>query len=163
MRFTTLLATLFIGSLPVLSSLGCGHPHKEYVSSVKLNRVTVVHTDDKGEPVSTDVEVHWKECPGEQVQVMRSGKEFSKCMQKHKAGDNVLVKVLWEWDDHGHYDWHIIEVGGCAAPPVDDDDSSFDQIQECQPSVQHDAVVGFHCDRLPEGELLDKCPWFKRQ
>jgi hypothetical protein len=54
-------------------------------------------------------------------------------------------------------------MGDCDAPPVDDDDSSFDMIEECVPSIQHDAVVGFHCDRVPEGELLEKCPWFKRK
>ncbi len=162
MRLPIILPTLVLFPL-LVASPGCRPEHKEFVSSVTLNRISVVERDDKGNAVSTDVELRWKECPGEQLQLMRSGKEFSECMKKHKPGETAVVKVLWEWDEHGHYDWHVIDVGGCPAPPVDDDDSSFDQIQECVPSIQHDAVVGFHCDRLPEGELLEKCPWFRRQ
>jgi hypothetical protein len=143
---------------------GC-HGENEYQSKVKIQRIEVVETDASGKPLSTDVQFFWHECPGHQEQTMRSGNEFSACMQKYKAGQEVPVKIHWEWDEHGHYDFHVIDVGGCKAPPVDDDDSSFDTLADCVPSVQHEATVGFHCDKVPErdSELVKKCPWFRVQ
>lgn len=142
---------------------GCHAKPQTFDSQARLRRIEVVHRDDANSPVSTDVDIEWITCPGIQWQTVRSGQAFSTCIQKHKVADTVPVKVLWEWDDHGNYDWHVVEIGGCKAPPVDDDDSSFDSIGECVPSKQHDAVVGFHCDVEPEGELVAKCPWFRKR
>jgi hypothetical protein len=153
------------GALPIAAALlcGCHGSPKEYQANITIARLQVVHRDDQGAPLSTDIDIHWKDCPGDQRQTMRSGKEFSACMARYKVGQTVPVKVVHEWDVHGHYDWHVIDVGGCAAPPVDDDDSSFESVEDCVPSVQHDAVVGFHCNKQPEpgSELVAKCPWFK--
>jgi hypothetical protein len=135
---------------------------KTYESRVSITHLAVVQRGPGGEALSTDVGFVWADCPGQQSQMLRSGAEFSGCARKLKVGETVPVKVLWEWDEHGHYDWHVIEVGGCSAPPVDDDDSSFESVRECVPILQHDHEVGFHCNRVPEGELLQKCPWFKR-
>jgi hypothetical protein len=158
---TFLFLSLLVAAAPALA--GCHSSSRTFDANVRIKRIETVHSDDKGKPISTDVDMVWHECPGDQRQTMRSGREFSSCIHKYKTDDVVPAKVVWEWDEHGHYDHHVVELGGCKAPPVDDDDSSFDSIAECVPSIQHDAVVGFHCDRLPEGELAQKCPWFKRE
>jgi len=142
--------------------MGCRNKPVTYQSRVRVQRAIVVATDEQKNPISADVTFTWADCPGEQRQTVRSGKALAACIPKLRPGETVPVTVVWEVEDHGGYDWHVIEIAGCQIPPVDDDDSSFESVQDCHPSTQHDAVLGFHCDRLPEGELLEKCPWFRR-
>lgn len=145
------------------TAIGCHAKPVSYQSNVRIQRVVVVSTDAQHSPTSADVSFVWAECPGEQRQTVRSGKALAACLPKLHVGDTVPVTVLWEREDHGGFDWHVVELAGCAIPPVDDDDSSFESIQDCHPSTQHDAVLGFHCDRVPKGELIERCPWFRRE
>ena len=155
-HFVALAATL-------LAAPGCRSKEATFDSRVRIDRVEIVGRDEQRNPVSVDVSLSWVECPGTQRQSIRSGRALAQCLPKLGKGEVVPVRVIWEKEDHGGYDWHVVEIAGCAIPPVDDDDSSFESIQDCHPSIQHGAVLGFHCDRLPEGELLEKCPWFRRQ
>ena len=43
------------------------------------------------------------------------------------------------------------------------DARSYEVVQECSDVVVNGLKAGFHCDRKPNRELLDKCPWFARQ
>jgi hypothetical protein len=150
----------------VLSTLlaSCHSGPKTFDSNVTVERLDVVHRDNMGAPVSTDVSLVWASCVGAPRERLRGGQAFSSCIGKQTAaGATVPVKVLWEWDDHAHYDWHVIELAGCKVERVDDDDSSYDMVAECRPAKEHDAVVGFHCDRTPEGEMIQQCPWFRRE
>jgi hypothetical protein len=95
------------------------------------------------------------------------------------------VKDDYHWDHKGFYDWDVTEMGGCKRPPDDDDQSSFDTVQECEPIVVNgveegfkcnridtvqecEPIVvngveeGFKCNRIPQKALLKKCPWFAR-
>jgi hypothetical protein len=72
------------------------------------------------------------------------------------------VKDDYHWDHKGFYDWDVTEMGGCKRPPDDDDQSSFDTVQECEPIVVNGVEEGFKCNRIPQKALLKKCPWFAR-
>jgi hypothetical protein len=53
-------------------------------------------------------------------------------------------------------------MGSCKRPPDDDDLSSFDTVQECEPILVNGVNEGFKCNRIPNKDLLKKCPWFAR-
>lgn len=141
---------------------GCKAKPKMYDAKVKLNRVSPIRYAADGKAADTDVEFDWFQCPGEQVEIIRGDAAFAECMKKYKVGDEVAVKVDYHWDKAGHYDWDITEMGGCKRPPDDDDLSSFDTVQECEPIVVNGVNEGFKCARIPNKELLKKCPWFAR-
>ena len=155
-------AVLGLMAIALVASIGCHGRPTTHEARVKILKVHVVAADADGRARSTDVEFAWADCPGTQRQAMRSGAAFSACVSKLKPGDLVPVKVIREWEEKGYYDWHVVEIAGCPAPPVDDDDSSFELVSECHDTLQMDAVVGFHCNRVAEGELIQQCPWFKR-
>src|SRR5436305_1295934 len=112
--------------VPLVFLLGCRESRKEYTSVVQIARLDIVHSDDKGNTVTADVEVEWTDCPGEQREVVRGDGAFAACLQKHKIGEKLAVKVDWQWDDAGLYDWDILEIAGCKRTPEAHDDSSFD-------------------------------------
>lgn len=157
---SVVVALAFAGVVVALP--GCKAKAKIYDAKVKLNRVAPIRFSADGKPRDTDVEFDWFQCPGSQVEIIRGDAAFAECMKKYKPGDEVAVKVDYHWDKSGHYDWDVTEMGGCKRPPADDDLSSFDTVQECQPIVVNGVEEGFKCRRIPKKELLAKCPWFAR-
>ena len=149
-------ATLFVGVA------GCKAKSKIYDANVTLNRVSVIRTSADGKALDSDVEFDWSECPGEQVEIIRGDAAFAECMKQYKAGDKVPVKVDYHWDKKGFFDWDVTEMGKCKRPPDDDDQSSFDTVQECEPIIVNGVNEGFNCNRIPQKALLKKCPWFAR-
>jgi len=156
------LVVVFAGATLLAVLPGCKGKPKIYDAKVKLNRVAPIRFAVDGKPVDTDVEFDWFQCPGSQVEIIRGDANFAECMKKYKAGDEVAVKVDYHWDKAGHYDWDITEMGGCKRPPDDDDLSSFDTVQECEPIIVNGVNEGFKCNRIPNKDLLKKCPWFGR-
>jgi hypothetical protein len=143
-------------------STGCSKKHATYRTNVELRRIDVVGTDASGKPAQLDVEFGYSDCPGNQVEVLRGATEFAACMAGKKVGEKVPVVIDWHWTDEGRYDWDVTEMGGCARPPGEDDEASFDTVQECTPLLAHGAPTGFRCNRLPQASLIAKCPWFQR-
>jgi hypothetical protein len=140
----------------------CHSGPRTFESTALTTRVVPVHRDASGRVQTMDVEFDWVGCPGRQHQLVRAGADFAACAASLKPGETVPVTVLWEWDEHGHYDWHVLELKGCKLAHVDDDDSSYEMVTACESVRSHDAVVGFHCDRSSDGDLIRKCPWFRR-
>ncbi len=145
--------------LPVLAA--CDGP-KWYDSEVEVKRVDVVRRDKDGNPLTADLEVSYVNCPGEQIETIRGGAEFAKCITQHKAGEKVKVKLLHHPTPEGYYDWDIHEVAGCSRPPDAEDEASFDMVRECEDLLVNGVAVGFHCNLLPQKKLLAKCPWFRK-
>jgi hypothetical protein len=157
----TLLSLAAFAALAV-SLAGCGKKTKSYVANVEIQRFDM-RADDKGKPLSADLEFSYFECPGTQIEVIRGNGEFATCMKKHKLGDKVPVKIEHHWSDaDGAWDWDVLEVGECKRPYEEGDEASFDTVQECEDIKAHGATVGFHCNRIPQKALLEKCPWFGR-
>ena len=121
-----------------LFAVGC-HRTKHYDATVEVVRVAVVQKDDDGRAVSTDVEISYRECPGDQVELIRGGPEFSTCVAKLKVGDKVTVKVVHAWDPEGFYDHDVYEVNGCKRPPDHHDEDSFKTIRQCGDWREHGA------------------------
>jgi hypothetical protein len=150
-------------SLVMLATLPACNKTRHYDATVKLNRVAAIRTTDDGKPLDVDVELDWFQCPGTQIEIIRGSAEFAECMKKYKVGDEVKVAIDYHYESRkGAWDWDIVEMGGCKRPADDDDLSSFDTVQECEPIIANGVNEGFTCNRIPQKALLAKCPWFAR-
>ncbi len=158
--------TLAVAALASPCLLGCGRAPKDYRTTVMLKRVDVITRPSAAGPPSTtvDVEFEYPSCPGEQVEVIRGDAKFAECLTAaHKVGDTTPVRIRHARGRDGVWDWDVIEMAGCARPPLDGDEASFDVVQECAPIRLHGREVGFRCTRVPEKALLASCPWFARR
>ena len=146
--------------LAVLSS-GC-HRSRSYEAQVEIERMTVARKDEAGKPLIVDIEISYAECPGEQLEVIRSGAEFADCMSKAKVGDKVPAKIKQRWDPEGYWRYDVIELAGCPRTLDPHDEGSFTSIRECEDWTVNGAVVGFQCNVAPQKTLIKKCPWFAK-
>lgn len=151
-----------LGTFALLALADCSRKTRWFDTQVEISRMDVVQRDAKGKALTKDVEFSYKDCPGVQVEVVRGGAEFAECMDRYKIGEKVAVKIEYHWDAAGYWDWDIHAMGVCKRPPEYGDEASFDTVQECEDVVSNGAKVGFHCNRLPQKHLLQKCPWFGR-
>lgn len=145
----------------LVAIVGCHRPH-HYESNVEITRISVVRRDANHRALTTDVEFSYNDCPGSQIETVRGGEEFSKCISKLAVGSKVPVKVEHKWTDEGHYVWQVHHIGDCERPFDENDEASFSTIRECQDWVVSGAKVGFECQIKPKKELLKKCPWFAK-
>jgi hypothetical protein len=155
-----LSASLIVGSLLVALGAGCRAKPQQFSANVKLEKLEIDQRDAQGNPLTVDLTLEFPDCPGDQVKTVRGGAEFAKCLTKVKVGDVVPAKLDWGPVPDG-YDFEVEEIGGCARPHDPDDESSHEIIQVCQELEAHGVKVGFHCDRKPSRELLEKCPYFR--
>jgi hypothetical protein len=140
----------------------CSKKATTYQTKVTLKTVEVVARDATG-PRIIEINVEYPDCPGEQLETLQGNAEFSKCALKYKAGEVIPVTVEWGPTDYGHYDSEITKLGDCARTRDPRDARSYEVVQECTDVMVNGVKAGFHCDRKPNKELLDKCPWFARQ
>jgi len=155
---------LIAAPLLIVVSLPSCHRPKQYETNVEIKRIAAVQAHEPGAASSMDVEVSFLECPGDQIEVVRGGVEFAKCIQSKQTreGGRVGVKVMHRWDPEGHYEHDIVEVNGCARPFDPNDQDSFKIIRECSDWVVNGVPVGFQCQYAEKEQLVKKCPWFRR-
>lgn len=153
-----LVVTLVVASLPLI---GC-HRTKTYEANVQVTRVHATRKDEAGNPLTTDLEFTFVECPGTQVEVVRGGKEFSDCVKKLNAGDKVKVKLVHKWDAEGFYDHDVVQVNECKRPPDPNDEASYKMVRDCSDWNVNGARVGFQCNYADKKDLNKKCPWFSK-
>jgi hypothetical protein len=146
--------------LVLLALMGCSKGPKTYESNVEVTRIDVVRRDPQGNPITTDVEVSYVECPGTQLNTIRGGREFSACMAKHKVGEKLRAKIEHARDRNGYFDHKINLLGECARPPDPLDEASFANIRDCSPMLVNGVQVGFECKYIGKKELNKVCPWF---
>jgi hypothetical protein len=149
-------------ALAVLTIAGC-HKPKRFETNVEVERVSAVRKDETGTVMTTDLEVSFLDCPGEQLEVIRGGREFSACVAKLKPGEKVRVKIDYHWDEDGYWDHDIVDVQGCPRPIDPNDEASFKMIRECSDWTVNGTRVGFQCNYAEKKELNKKCPWFKKR
>ncbi|MDB4934262.1 MAG: hypothetical protein JWP87_1234 [Labilithrix sp.] len=163
MKLLSRSLVLAFASLALLATTPACNKARFYDSRVKINRIMPVRVAPDGKPLDLDVEFDWFQCPGTQIEIIRGTAAFADCMKQYKPGDDVKVRVEYHWQSRqGVWDWDVNEMGGCLRPPDDDDLSSFDTVQECEPIVANGVEEGFKCNRIPAKALLAKCPWFAR-
>lgn len=145
----------------VFGSAHCSR-EKTFTSSVEILRYAPVRTDASGKTIVADVAIRYSDCPGNQQEVVRGGAEFAACMANQKVSSKVPVSLNWYKDKNGYHSWDVTEIAGCKRPPDPNDLGSFETVQECEDVAVHGVVTGFRCKKLPEKQLVAKCPWFQR-
>jgi hypothetical protein len=151
-----------IFALALVALVGCTPKEERFESACQLVRRAVVEEDAKGNPELVDVELEWDPCPGEQVQIVRGGVDFAKCMAKYEIGDLLPVRVLHQWDERGYYKWDLYQVGDCTRPIEVESEGSYEKSQECESQKAYGRTNGFNCSRRPFRELVRICPWTAR-
>jgi hypothetical protein len=154
---------LSLALLVVVLVAACGKKAQNYDTKVTLKGIEVISHDEQGNPRLVEVTVEYPDCPGDQLETLQGNAEFTQCMLKAKVGDVVPATVEWGPTDYGHYDSEIIKLGECPRKRDPRDARSYEVVQVCSDIVINGVKAGFHCDRRPNRELLEKCPWFARQ
>jgi hypothetical protein len=86
----------------------------------------------------------------------------SPASKKHTASETLPIKVRWT-DEGGLLDWDVTRIAECDRSAEPDDVVSFDMVHECSDTIEQGQKIGFRCNRDLSGELLAKCPWFRRR
>lgn len=156
------LAALAFGL--ALAVAGCARS-KRYYSRVEVLRVDARRMErGTGQARMLDLELRYIDCPGRQTEVIRGGREFARCFSgRHRVGARVAVEIDHHPTRDGEWEWDVVSVGGCARPVDHNDDASFETVQECRDVYAYGLRIGFRCDRVPQRELLRRCPWFRRR
>ncbi len=156
-------ATLGIAVLASVALVAGCRAERRYESVCQITAITPVELDAAGETSLVDVQIEWDPCPGDQVQVIRGGADFAKCMARWSSGDLVPAKVLHFWDTRGYWTSEVYELAGCARPFQVDGVGDYTKSRECRDKASHGRADGFDCSLLPEARLAALCPWMKRE
>jgi len=133
-----------------------------FETEVDIVRVVPVQVGKDGETLDVDVQLDYPHCPGTQHEQIRGDAAFAKCMAGYAEGTRVTARIEYYVTEHNHHDWDIHRLGECDRKPDPDDESSFDTVEECEPTIVNGVHEGFSCNHLPHAELLRACPWFAR-
>jgi hypothetical protein len=150
------------GMLSVVALVSCAKKAHDYDTHVTLKGTEVVSWDEENKPRIIEVTVEYPDCPGEQLETLQGNAEFTACALKYKVGDVLPAVIEWGPTDYGHYDSEIAKLGDCARQRDPRDARSYEVVQVCSDIMINGVKAGFHCDRKPNKELLEKCPWFAR-
>lgn len=153
-----------IGTVAVLAlaSLGACSKPTRYTSTVEV--VQTQTFGDQVAPAVIDLELVFVDCPGTQRKVIRGDRAFAACARKFAKGDKLPVEIVMTYrPDRGDYRNEIVKVADCERTVDPKDDASYESIQQCKDVVVNGVVTGVHCDRTRDGELIAKCPWFRRK
>jgi len=141
---------------------GCDKP-VHYTTTVEVLQVQRMG-QDKSAPGMTDLDLKFVECPGEARKVIRGDKTFGQCGVKFKKGDKIQAEVVLAYSsDRGQYRSEIVRLDDCPIKLDPKEDANYEVVQDCKDLVASGAVVGVHCDRTRNKELVAKCPWFRRR
>jgi len=144
--------------------LNCKESEKIYETNLELKILKVIKKDSENKPLVIDVEVTYPDCPGTQVEIIRGDKNLANCVLKnYKVGDVVKGEIRWKWDSLGFYKWQIEKIGECERFIDPQDEFSYEMVEECEDYIVYGTKVGFLCKRVPTSNLIQKCPWFRRE
>ena len=119
---------------------------------------------EKTGPGMMDLELKFIECPGDARKIMRGDKTFGQCGAKFKVGDKVSAELVQTYStERGSYRSEIVRLDDCSVKLDPKEEANYEIVQDCKDLVASGAVVGVHCDRTRNKELVAKCPWFRRR
>ena len=164
-RFRPALYFAGVLALSVLGA-GCGEKPTKYTTTVEIVGVQRLggHQDPKAPPSMLDLELKYADCPGDARRVMRGDKTFSQCGQKFKKGDKVPAELVLSYSsEKGQYRSELVRLDDCEVKLDPKEEANYETVQDCKDLMASGAVVGVHCDRTRNAELVAKCPWLKRR
>lgn len=140
---------------------GCHDKPQSYETTVD-----VLHVQRFGQssaPGIMDLELRFSDCPGDARRVVRLDKAFSQCIGQVKAGEKLSATMSHAWSaERGGYRSDLVKLGKCPVKLDPKEEANYEMVQVCTDLEVTGANVGVHCDRSRPPELLNKCPWFRR-
>jgi len=157
----------FVGSLCGLLLVlvsGCHAKAQQYDTHVEiLSTRTMGGQHGKAAPSLIEFEMRFVECPGEVKRVVRGDKALAECAAGLKVGDKVPASIDFKYDrERENYRGDLVKLGPCAVKLDPKEDANYETVQVCRDLKASGVVVGVHCDKKREGELVEKCPWLRR-
>lgn len=159
--------TYFAGVLALsLSSAACGEKPQKFTTTVEIVGVQRLggNQDPKAPPPLMDLELKYADCPGDARRVMRGDKAFSQCGAKFKKGDKVPAELVLSYSsERSQYRSELVRLADCEVKLDPKEEANYETVQDCKDLMASGAVVGVHCDRTRNKDLVAKCPWLKRR
>jgi hypothetical protein len=155
---------MIASSVALVALSGCKAGPKRYTSNVELMQVKAFGQQAAaGSPSFMDLELKFVDCPGNARRVIRGDKAFSACGKKLKAGDKVPAEVEVAYSaERGTYRDTIVKLADCEVKLDPKDEANYQMVENCSDLKASGMVVGVHCDRGRTKELVEACPWFRR-
>jgi hypothetical protein len=158
--------THLAGVLAVSSAIAaCGEKPVKYTTTVEIIQAQRLGGQDpKAPPGMMDIELKYADCPGDARRVMRGDKTFSQCGAKFKKGDKVPAELVLTYStERSQYRSELVRLDDCEVKLDPKEEANYETVQDCRDLVSSGAVVGVHCDRTRNKELVAKCPWLRRR
>ena len=154
----------FLLALVVVPGLGCRSKVQHFDTKVEiLSTRTMGGQQGKAAPSLIEFEMRFVDCPGEVKRVVRGDKALAACAGGLKKGETVPAGIDFSYDrERENYRGDLVKLGPCDVKLDPKEDANYETVQVCRDLKASGVVVGVHCDKKREGELVEKCPWLKR-
>jgi hypothetical protein len=139
--------------------LGCDKP-KHFTTNMEVLQVQRFGQDPKA-PSLMDFELKFSDCPGDVRKIVRADKAFSQCGGNIKKGDKIEAEIVfYQTEKNTRSD--VVRLGDCPLQFDPKDEANYETVQNCHEVLATGAAVGVHCDKTRNKELVQKCPWLRR-
>ncbi|MEI9940948.1 MAG: hypothetical protein WDO69_27335 [Pseudomonadota bacterium] len=148
--------------VPVIS--GCHANAQRYDTRVEIvSARTIGGQHGNGAPSVIEFEMRFVDCPGEVKRMIRGDQALAACASGLKVGEQVPAAIDFSYDrERENYRGELVKLGSCDVKLDPKEDANYETVQVCHDLKASGVVVGVHCDKKREGELVEKCPWLRR-
>ena len=163
MRSRGFYACALLALLAPLTS-GCHARAQRYDTKVEILSTRIMGGQHgKTAPSLIEFEMRFFDCPGEVRRVVRGDKALAACASGLKVGEKVPAAIDFSYDrERENYRGDLVKLGPCDVKLDPKEDANYETVQVCRDLKASGVVVGVHCDKKREGELVEKCPWLRR-
>ena len=161
---TRLAAGVLLGLLLVPLLSACHAQARRYDTRVEiLSARTMGGQHGKAAPSLVEFEMRFVDCPGDVRRVVRGDKVLAACAGGLKVGEKVAAAIDFSYDrERENYRGDLVKLGACDVKLDPKEEANYETVQVCRDLKASGVVVGVHCDKKREGELVEKCPWLRR-
>jgi hypothetical protein len=148
----------------LVSVLGCHAKAQRYDTQVEILAARKMGTQQGKLPANLiEFELRFVACPGEVRRVVRGDKALAACANELEQGEKVPASIDFSYDrERENYRGDLVKLGPCEVKLDPKEDANYETVQVCRDLKSSGVVVGVHCDKKREGELVEKCPWLRR-
>ncbi|MEO6600952.1 MAG: hypothetical protein ABIQ16_13820 [Polyangiaceae bacterium] len=158
------ITSKLLGLVVIASAPACHERAQRFETKVEIQSSRQMGTQ-QGKVAATliEFELRFVDCPGEVKRVVRGDKALAACAGYLKKGAIVPASIDFSYDrERENYRGELVKLGPCDVRLDPKEDANYETVQVCHDLKTSGVVVGVHCDKKREGELVDKCPWLRR-
>ena len=148
----------------LLGAVSCREKAQHFDTKVEILSARTMGGGQQGKAASLiEFEMQFVDCPGDVRRVVRGDKQLAACASGIKKGDQLPAAIEFAYDKtRENYRGDLVKLGSCEVKLDPKEDANYESVQVCQDLKASGVVVGVHCDKQREGELITKCPWLRR-